>query len=102
MSAAAEGSGPTSKAITSDHTNLSTMKDQEKPAAALEEDDEFEDFPVDGMYHLIRISKSILTYNLQIGHRKKAKFRLGVRAAQRICGKRVGTMMIRARISRSN
>ena len=24
------------------------MKDQQKPPAALEEDDEFEDFPVDG------------------------------------------------------
>ena len=50
MSAAAEGSGPTTKAITSDATDSSTMKDQQKPAAALEEDDEFEDFPVDGVF----------------------------------------------------
>jgi len=49
MSAAAEGSGPTTKATTSDATDFSTVKDQQKPAAALEEDDEFEDFPVDGM-----------------------------------------------------
>lgn len=48
MSAAAEGSGQTTKAVTSDPTNSSTMKDQQKPAAALEEDDEFEDFPIDG------------------------------------------------------
>ena len=47
MSAAAEGSGPTTKATTTTDTS-STLKDQQKPAAALEEDDEFEDFPVDG------------------------------------------------------
>ncbi|KAL8704390.1 MAG: hypothetical protein Q9201_002459 [Fulgogasparrea decipioides] len=39
-------SGSTTKAITSDPTNSST-KDEQKPAAALEEDDEFEDFPVE-------------------------------------------------------
>ena len=49
MSAAAEGSGPTTKATTSDATDATTMKDEQKPAGALEEDDEFEDFPVDGM-----------------------------------------------------
>ena len=48
MSAAADGSGPTTKATVSDPTDSSTLKDQQKPAAALEEDDEFEDFPVDG------------------------------------------------------
>lgn len=48
MSAAADGSGPTTKSTTSDAMNSSTFKDQQKPAAALEEDDEFEDFPVDG------------------------------------------------------
>ena len=47
MSAAAEGSGPITKATTTTDTS-STLKDQQKPAAALEEDDEFEDFPVDG------------------------------------------------------
>lgn len=49
MSAAAEGSGPTTKATTTTDTSP-TLKDQQKPAAALEEDDEFEDFPVDGMF----------------------------------------------------
>ncbi|KAI4198165.1 MAG: hypothetical protein LQ350_005452 [Teloschistes chrysophthalmus] len=47
MSGAAEGSGPTTKATTSDPTNSSTLKDEQKPAAALEEDDEFEDFPIE-------------------------------------------------------
>ncbi|KAL8885631.1 MAG: hypothetical protein Q9215_006543 [Flavoplaca cf. flavocitrina] len=48
MSASAEGSGPTTKAITSDPTSSTPLKDEQKPAAALEEDDEFEDFPVEG------------------------------------------------------
>ncbi|KAI4269597.1 MAG: hypothetical protein Q9205_006182 [Flavoplaca limonia] len=47
MSASAEGSGPTTKAITSDPTSSTPLKDEQKPAAALEEDDEFEDFPVE-------------------------------------------------------
>ena len=48
MSAAAEGSGPTANAVTSDEGSSTTLKDQKKPAVALEEDDEFEDFPVEG------------------------------------------------------
>lgn len=48
MSASAEGSASTTKAITSDPTNSTSLKDEQKPAAALEEDDEFEDFPVEG------------------------------------------------------
>lgn len=55
MSGAAEGSGPTTKATTSDPTNSSTLKDERKPAAALEEDDEFEDFPVEGTLPFHRI-----------------------------------------------
>jgi 26 proteasome complex subunit DSS1 len=48
MSAApASGAAPTAKATTSDNS-AETMKDA-KPAAALEEDDEFEDFPVESM-----------------------------------------------------
>ena len=41
---------PTTKAIVSDATTQPT-KDQ-KPAAALEEDDEFEDFPVESTFML--------------------------------------------------
>ena len=48
MSASAEGASSTTKAVVSDQTN-EPSKDQQKPATALEEDDEFEDFPVDGM-----------------------------------------------------
>lgn len=47
MSASASGSASTTKAATSDPSNPNPMKDQQKPAAALEEDDEFEDFPVE-------------------------------------------------------
>lgn len=47
MSASAEGSTATTKAVVSDDTSKA-LKDQQKPAAALEEDDEFEDFPVEG------------------------------------------------------
>ncbi|KAI4267148.1 MAG: hypothetical protein L6R38_008385 [Xanthoria sp. 2 TBL-2021] len=46
MSASADGSGPTTKAVTSDPPST-IMKDEQNPAAALEEDDEFEDFPVE-------------------------------------------------------
>jgi hypothetical protein len=48
MSAApASGAAPTAKAVTTDK-NAEPTKDA-KPAAALEEDDEFEDFPVESM-----------------------------------------------------
>ena len=51
MSSAGEGAFSTAKATTSDAPSGPTMKDQQKQApAALEEDDEFEDFPVDGMH----------------------------------------------------
>jgi 26 proteasome complex subunit DSS1 len=46
MSAApASGAPPTTKATTADKSADSTK--ETKPAAALEEDDEFEDFPVE-------------------------------------------------------
>ncbi|KAI4112775.1 MAG: hypothetical protein LQ345_006128 [Seirophora villosa] len=49
MSASTSSSVPTTKALTSDDTSTNPLKDQQqKPAAALEEDDEFEDFPVEG------------------------------------------------------
>ncbi len=48
MSAASEGSGPTTKGVVSDRPSTSTPQEQ-KPATALEEDDEFEDFPIDGL-----------------------------------------------------
>jgi hypothetical protein len=48
MSAAAQGSMATTKAVVEDkNKNGETDKDK-KPAAQLEEDDEFEDFPIEG------------------------------------------------------
>jgi hypothetical protein len=48
MSGAAQASSTTTKATTDDKKQEATMKDQQKPNMALEEDDEFEDFPVEG------------------------------------------------------
>lgn len=50
MSGAAQGSKDTTKAIVSDEKAGQDQPDQQqqKPAVALEEDDEFEDFPVEG------------------------------------------------------
>ena len=59
MSAAAEGSGSTTKALAQENNSSSALKDQQKPAAALEEDDEFEDFPVEG-----RSLKDLWTFTL--------------------------------------
>jgi 26 proteasome complex subunit DSS1 len=49
MSGAAQGSSNTTKAVTSDSKDTSQPLQPQKPAAQLEEDDEFEDFPVEGM-----------------------------------------------------
>ena len=48
MSAAAQGSASTAKLIAPEKSSSEPAVDASKPAAALEEDDEFEDFPVDG------------------------------------------------------
>jgi hypothetical protein len=48
MSAPAQASTATSKA-TDEKKHNETMKEQQKPNMALEEDDEFEDFPVEGI-----------------------------------------------------
>lgn len=49
MSGAAQGSVNTTKAVTSDSKDTSQPLQPQKPGAQLEEDDEFEDFPVEGM-----------------------------------------------------
>ena len=51
MSAAADGTGPTTKATVSDAA--ATPQDKPKPSGTLEEDDEFEDFPVDGKPNIL-------------------------------------------------
>jgi hypothetical protein len=52
MSGAAQGSSNTTKAVTSDSKDSSQPLQPQKPGAQLEEDDEFEDFPVEGTYKL--------------------------------------------------
>jgi len=48
MSASAQGSSDTTKAVAEDSSNdQSATKDQQKAAAELGEDDEFEDFPIE-------------------------------------------------------
>jgi hypothetical protein len=52
MSAAPDGgSSETAKATVPDSSSSTALKDSQKGPAALEEDDEFEDFPVDGSGH---------------------------------------------------
>jgi hypothetical protein len=112
MSGAAQGSASTTKAVTSDSKDTSQPLQPQKPGAQLEEDDEFEDFPVEGMYHHItshhiqvkarRLSAHILDQDAnmryhQTGPRtRKSDHRL----APRICGRKAGTTMIRATTSR--
>ena len=49
MSASAKGGAATAQAVVQDPSeNSDKIKDQQKAAAPLEEDDEFEDFPVEG------------------------------------------------------
>jgi 26 proteasome complex subunit DSS1 len=49
MSGAAQGSSSTTQATVSDSKDDSKPLQPQKPAAQLEEDDEFEDFPVEGI-----------------------------------------------------
>lgn len=48
MSGAAQGSAATTKAVTDDKSKNGEPAAEKKPAAQLEEDDEFEDFPAEG------------------------------------------------------
>lgn len=45
-----------------------TPKEQQKPAASLEEDDEFEDFPIEGasFLHMLLLSEKLLYWQLSI------------------------------------
>lgn len=49
MSGAAQGDNATTQAVVSDSKDTSKPLQPQKPAAQLEEDDEFEDFPVEGI-----------------------------------------------------
>jgi len=50
MSASAQGSTNTTKAVVEDKAKNGDAAQDKKPAAQLEEDDEFEDFPVEGVF----------------------------------------------------
>jgi len=50
MSGAAQGDANTTKAVVSDRKDDSQPLAPQKQAAQLEEDDEFEDFPVEGAF----------------------------------------------------
>lgn len=50
MSGAAQGNASATKAVTSDSKDTSEPLQPQKPGAQLEEDDEFEDFPVEGTH----------------------------------------------------
>jgi 26 proteasome complex subunit DSS1 len=52
MSGSAQGSADTKKAVVPDTKNgEQPLNADKKPAAQLEEDDEFEDFPVEGTHY---------------------------------------------------
>jgi 26 proteasome complex subunit DSS1 len=50
MSGALQGGASATKAVVNDAPNGQPAAASAKPAPQLEEDDEFEDFPVEGMY----------------------------------------------------
>lgn len=55
MSGAAQGGAPTTKAVVSDAPNGQPAAVHAKAAPQLEEDDEFEDFPVEGTFTLRKL-----------------------------------------------
>jgi len=57
MSGAAQADATTTKAVVSDRKDDSQPLAPQKQAAQLEEDDEFEDFPVEGAFELALVSK---------------------------------------------
>ena len=77
MSGAAQGSSSTAKMIEPEQQSSETAPDTSKPAAALEEDDEFEDFPVEGTVYL-SLSRLII-YLVFIAQDKLINNRLAAR-----------------------
>ena len=56
MSGAAQGSSSTAKLTEPEQPSVEQSQDTSKPVAALEEDDEFEDFPVEGTALISHVS----------------------------------------------
>ena len=96
MSGAAAGSSATAK-MQETKPESEPPKDQKpQQPTILEEDDEFEDFPVEGMKHFGGGEDCLLIH--QIGHKRKLKC-LGV---IHIYGKRAGTTMMILKSSPNN
>jgi hypothetical protein len=102
MSGAAQGSGSTAKQG-EDEKKAQGEPQKEQQAqqpALLEEDDEFEDFPIEGKYCSFRRCGSTHPDSnvMQIGQKKRAKYL----EAMHTYGRRAGTMTIRTRIFRNS
>jgi len=50
MPPSAQGGSNAAANVSANDANSANKEPQQKPAATLEEDDEFEDFPVEGLY----------------------------------------------------
>lgn len=92
---------PNTKATT---TDKDVESKETKPAAALEEDDEFEDFPVEGEfapeggYRYYMEGLVLMSFSLQTGHKKRLRFQ----EITRTYGRRAGMMMIPVKTFRRN
>jgi hypothetical protein len=108
MSGAAAGNNPTAKLQEDKKAEIdpATTSQPSSQPNTLEEDDEFEDFPVEGELRLrIIASHSVkcasgadVSCLEQTGHRRKLKYP----EATPIYGRRVGMMMMRMKTFRSN
>lgn len=78
MSGAGEGSTNMTKAVTQDINDTSKPLQPQKPAAQLEEDDEFEDFPVEGKHHTFD-TRLLFTTNARTDWQKEEE--VGAQAA---------------------
>ena len=109
MSGAAASSNPTAKLQEdkkSEIDSANTSQQQPSQPNTLEEDDEFEDFPVEGeLYpriipsHFVKCASCAdISCLEQTGHRRKLKYL----EATHICGRRAGMTMMRMKTFRSN
>ena len=83
MSGAAQGSADTTKAVTTDSKDTSQPLQPQKPGAQLEEDDEFEDFPVEGTCHPIHTPG----LHLSVRDANAVRYRLDQGRGSRITGR---------------
>jgi hypothetical protein len=105
MSGAAAGSNPTAQEDKKPEIDQAKTSQQPSQPNTLEEDDEFEDFPVEGeLHHRIipvtssNVSCADVSHLEQTGHRRKPKYL----EATHICGRRAGMTMMRMKTFRSN